>query len=589
MTPPVFIMPTLGRRGRFANQLFQYAYLRIAAEQRGAIVQTPAWSGQELFGWRDPLVEEGPITATVNDRAIDDHDLYLNRTEPIGERVEFIGFFQCHSRHFLPHREFLRRLFVFRPDLQKRFGEVVEQLRQGGRPLVAVHLRRGDYGEGQFFRAPVKWYADWLDSAAAPRDPAIYLCSEEPAALVDGFRPRTVMHAGLLPNLSPRLASILDFYVLTQADALAISNSSFSFMASMLNERAATFVRPRSTTGACSHSIPGTRRSFSRGISSRASRRNWTRSTQRTLRPRWFAPDRVGTGGSVSAEASPGKAARPIRRTRKVGPDGRDAHPYLALDLRVTFAAFAAKKRRDFGAGKCRRNKNIFFIPSMTYEVLSEGGPGNANTHVPMNMSLEIEPEARLDCVVEEVAEARRCGNTELAKKILRYARGLTPHTVEDELALCFLNLESGDLYTALRWFSNVVELRPGLAAAHSGLALTLQLLEQPVEALNALMRALALDSKDLIALKVLLRINLNMCMYPDARRICERILALSPDDADATAMLRQPGVRACRPFGESSALWVGEEAEQEGQLEDSTFAGAGRSDWDQSIALNEV
>ena len=117
-----------------------------------------------------------------------------------------------------------------------------------------------------------------------------------------------------------------------------------------------------------------------------------------------------------------------------------------------------------------------------------------------MNMSLEIEPEARLDCVVAEVAEARRCGNTELAKKILRYARGLTPHTVEDELALGFVNVEMGDLNAALRWFAHVVALRPTLAAAHSGQALTLQLLQQPVEALNALMRALALDPRDLIA-----------------------------------------------------------------------------------------
>ena len=244
MTSPVFIMPTLGRRGRFANQLFQYAYLRIAAEKRGAIVQTPAWSGQELFGFRDPLVEEGTVAATVKDWTIDDNDLYLNRDEPIGDRVEFRGFFQCHSRHFLPHREFLRRLFVFRPDLRRLFDEVVARLREGGRPLVAAHLRRGDYGEGQFFRAPVKWYADWLDSAAAPRDPALYLCSEAPETLVEGFKPRSVMHAGLLPNLSPGLAYILDFYVLTQADALAISNSSFSFMAAMLNARATTFVRP---------------------------------------------------------------------------------------------------------------------------------------------------------------------------------------------------------------------------------------------------------------------------------------------------------------------------------------------------------
>ena len=221
--------------------------------------------------------------------------------------------------------------------------------------------------------------------------------------------------------------------------------------------------------------------------------------------------------------------------------------------------------------------------------VLVEGGPGNANNNFPMNMSLEIEPEARLDCVVAEVAEARRCGHTDLAKKILRYARGLTPETVEDELALGFVHVESGDLKTALGWFTRVVSSSPNLAAAHSGQALTLQLLQRPIEALNALMRALALDSRDLIALKVLLRINLNMGMYPDARRICERILEISPDDADAAAMLRQPGVRTGEALAESNSFSGQEQPEQDEQLEESDFAGAGRSDWNQSIALNDV
>ena len=48
----------------------------------------------------------------------------------------------------------------------------------------------------------------------------------------------------MLPNLAPALAFLLDFYVLTQADEVAASNSSFSFMAAMLNERATAFVRP---------------------------------------------------------------------------------------------------------------------------------------------------------------------------------------------------------------------------------------------------------------------------------------------------------------------------------------------------------
>jgi hypothetical protein len=236
-------MSTLGRNGRFANQLFQYAFLRICAARRGASLQTPAWPGQELFGFHDAPIA-APAVRVINGEEAPDPDLYLNRDDPLGEHVEFWGYFQYHTRHYRPHQDFLRRLFTLRPELKGFFDGVISQIRATGRPLVAIHLRRGDYGQAQFFRAPVRWYADWLRALPGGREPIVYLATEEPAAWAGAFHPRRVLHAGLLPNLPPALAFALDFYVLTQADALAISNSSFSFMAAMLSERAAVFVRP---------------------------------------------------------------------------------------------------------------------------------------------------------------------------------------------------------------------------------------------------------------------------------------------------------------------------------------------------------
>jgi len=236
-------MSTLGRNGRFANQLFQYAFLRICAGRRGAAVQTSPWAGREIFGFRDPLVDAVAPVVIDGERAADP-ELYLNRDDPIGGHVEFRGFFQYDTRHYRPHREYLRRLFRLDPKLRRLFDEVIARLRAPGRPLVALHLRRGDYGHDQFFRAPARWYAEWLQDGASSGNPVVYLCSESPAALAVHFPGRPLMHAGLLPNLSPALAFVLDFYILTQADEVAASNSSFSVMAAMLNERAGSFVRP---------------------------------------------------------------------------------------------------------------------------------------------------------------------------------------------------------------------------------------------------------------------------------------------------------------------------------------------------------
>ena len=47
---PVVTMYCLGKLGRFGNQLFQYAYLKIYAQIHDLRVETPEWIGQYLFG-----------------------------------------------------------------------------------------------------------------------------------------------------------------------------------------------------------------------------------------------------------------------------------------------------------------------------------------------------------------------------------------------------------------------------------------------------------------------------------------------------------------------------------------------------------
>src|SRR5678815_5449560 len=54
--PRILTMTALGRLGRFGNQIFQYAFLKICARTSGASVQTQPWVGQALFGQNDPPV-----------------------------------------------------------------------------------------------------------------------------------------------------------------------------------------------------------------------------------------------------------------------------------------------------------------------------------------------------------------------------------------------------------------------------------------------------------------------------------------------------------------------------------------------------
>ena len=50
---PVLTLSSIGQLGRFGNQIFQYACLRICAEQSGAKIDCPPWIGQNLKAHND--------------------------------------------------------------------------------------------------------------------------------------------------------------------------------------------------------------------------------------------------------------------------------------------------------------------------------------------------------------------------------------------------------------------------------------------------------------------------------------------------------------------------------------------------------
>ena len=91
---------------------------------------------------------------------------------------------------------------------------------------------------------PCAWYEAWLrQSGLDPAEWVIFLCSETPGAYRGRFTGFKTADASAL-NATGSLATYLDFYVMTQADKVLTANSSFSFVAAMLNENATAFLRP---------------------------------------------------------------------------------------------------------------------------------------------------------------------------------------------------------------------------------------------------------------------------------------------------------------------------------------------------------
>lgn len=244
---PRVAMSSLGSNGRFANQIFQYAFLKIHAREHHLRVETPAWIGQRLFGAEDaPLGEALP---EVRQATQDARECQIFNAEQVYRNVDFWGYFQYHTRHYVHHRDYFRSLFRPHGAIADELYSAVARLRAGGRTLVGLHLRRGDYGYGDFYITPAQWYRQWLAQIWPTLEaPLLYIASDEPEAVLKEFAdyaPLSAADLGIAPQAVPAEAGFYtDFYLLSQCDRVAISNSSFSFAACLLNTRGAEFMRP---------------------------------------------------------------------------------------------------------------------------------------------------------------------------------------------------------------------------------------------------------------------------------------------------------------------------------------------------------
>jgi hypothetical protein len=239
---PRITMSTLGSNGRFGNQLLQYGFLRMYAAEYGLAVDAPDWIGRDLFDLDDPL----PATSLpeISEQEVDLPASLNREVAQIYKNVDLWGYCCYHTARIGRYRDFFRGLYQPGRRVAALVEPAIAKLRDGGATLVAIHLRRGDFGHGQFWIAPSDWYGDWLDTLWPKLNrPRLYVATDDPSVVAELARFQPVVAADL-DVVIPGAEYYLDFHVLAAADALAISNSTFSFVAGMLNGRAREFMRP---------------------------------------------------------------------------------------------------------------------------------------------------------------------------------------------------------------------------------------------------------------------------------------------------------------------------------------------------------
>ena len=230
----------LGLDGRFGNQILQYGFPRLYAERHGLVLETPPWLGQHLFDRDDP-----PLGPTLPRRSGDAAALADDRDGTYAGQ-DVAGYFCGDPGGWAGERERFRALFA--PGRKLRpLAEAIGRRLSGG-TLVAIHLRRGDYGWGRFWIAPEAWYLRWLDALWSALDrPVLYVATDAPG-LAQAFAAYRPLTARDLPAGPDGAEFFPDFHALCLADQLATSNSTFSGAAALLNPRAACW-RPDLSLG----------------------------------------------------------------------------------------------------------------------------------------------------------------------------------------------------------------------------------------------------------------------------------------------------------------------------------------------------
>lgn len=237
----------LGRHGRFGNQLLQYGVLRLYAARHGLTLEVPPWPGRHLYGLDDPL--PGPALPRLPEREVEAS--VMASLGGVGGEVladrDVTAYF-CGDTGFLaPYREAFRGVLTPGPQIRPWADALTTRLRAAGSTVVALHIRRGDFGWGPFWMAPESWYLRWLDAVWPSLDrPALYVATDDPRCL-SAFAAYRPLCARDLAEPVPGAEFLTDFHVLCEADLVAVSNSSFSFVATMLNRRARSTVRPDRT------------------------------------------------------------------------------------------------------------------------------------------------------------------------------------------------------------------------------------------------------------------------------------------------------------------------------------------------------
>ena len=238
----VVTMSTLGKNGGFGNQIFQYAFLKIYAQENRLSVETPKWLGQELFGHKDREINQDlPVVFENN------NEIFPGNGE-IWKNVDIQGYFLYHTSYYRTHKEYFCSLFQPVAEIEALVKVAWEKLCSRGKTIIGLHLQLNSDENNNSVVASSEWYKIWLHGLwETLEEPVLFIASDHVEEINQGYfaeyNPITVGDLEVEVNLE-----YLNFFLLSKCDFVAISNTAFAFAACLLNETGKYFFRPHFST-----------------------------------------------------------------------------------------------------------------------------------------------------------------------------------------------------------------------------------------------------------------------------------------------------------------------------------------------------
>ncbi len=247
---PALSISSLSRFGRLAHTVYDYITVRLYAEKHGLELETPTWAGGMFFDLDDPLMgapRRNILRHHAGFRERFRKGLLGEEAEPVQDVDVFLGWTLVELPEIAAHRQTVQRWMQPRSLWMPRLRPALDRLEAAGETIVAVHIRRTDRScEGALnFDAYRAWLGRMWDSL--PR-PVLLVATDDPSVLPEfaPFAPHT-LHSLVEPW--HRLEHLQDFYLLMNADVVALSVGGFARVAAALGTRAKLVVEPDPATG----------------------------------------------------------------------------------------------------------------------------------------------------------------------------------------------------------------------------------------------------------------------------------------------------------------------------------------------------